>query len=614
MIIQNQNLPQTQGAIDGAPHSNPLPNLIEPRNDPIARVKRRFNMLKTEKSAWSNKYDILARFILGRRNYMSHWRLAPEDYFDAWIFDDTAFNANHLMASALIGALWPSGGKTFYFTAPYDPQDPSLESDETKAYYEQVTRTVIEALDHPKAGFGLALEEYEIEKGALGTGAIFVEETDDLTMPCTYRVINAKDLYIDVNHLNTVDTIYIDRYMFMNQVASAYGLSSFTDEEMQRLDMHDYTNRNQVVIAIEPNNQYDPQSLGNEKFKYSAVHVDITRNKILRVGGFHELPVFVGRFWHLLGEKYGRSPGMNALPSIRELNQLRYLTIKTSEKMLDPALVVIDGSVLGNDEVDDSPGGLTVVSISGKMQGNMKPVDKLLEIGDPSWAFQRLAELIKIVQDHFFQDRLMDLNNKTRQTLGEAEIRNDLRGQSLNNVFARDYVEVIQPIIERTFNICLGKKLLGVVQGSADDIMLQQQGITPFYIPNSLVHRMASGKEVYKIKFISPAQRIRESEEFSGIQRALQLGTTVAQAGSPEIMDNFDLDFTARRAIELAGGPPLMIKSEQAVSETRQQRQQAQMQAQQMQAAQIQAATAKDGAKAVKDVSSAGPGGGTPGG
>jgi hypothetical protein len=288
---------------------------------------------------------------------------------------------------------------------------------------------------------------------------------------------------------------------------------------------------------------------------------------------------------------------MNALPSIRELNQLRFDLIQASEKMLYPPVNVIEGSIVGNDEVDLSAKGLNVISVSGKMGGyNGRPIEQSMDVGDPQWAFSRLTELVEIVKNHFFLDRIMDLNNENRMTLGEANIRNQLRGQSLNTIYARDEKEVMEPILERVFNIALGKGLLGVVKGSQEEEELIAEGIQPTYIPDAFVDKMISGKEVYRIRFISPAARIRQSDEKMGIQETLQLTTELAQI-DPTAMDGIDLDYAIKRSAELAGAPDKMVRSAEAIAKIRQNRQAQQEQAQQAQLMQM-GATAKDAADA----------------
>lgn len=561
-----------------------LDNLNEPNfqseNGPsegiLARTRRRYEAMRRNKSPWIEIYDTLARYILGRRNFMTQYELLPQDYFDSYLFDTTAITANHTLASSNVGALWPSGAKTFTIEILPEMVDQINDTQEVEAYFDFVTKTLAAIMDNPKCGFLTTLEEYMIEQGAFGTSAIIVEEQDDLHVPVVFRPVSARDIFIDMNGKYQVDTVYIKRRMTLSQIMKEYGTDSFTDGEIADLDDPTNFKKFDIIIAIQPRERYNPDSPTNTNFPYSSVHIDYTRNRLLRESGYKEMPVFVGRFWHTLNELYGRGPGVVALPDIRELNQLRYDLICASEKLMFPPVSVVDGTIMGNGVVDLSAKGINVVSVSGKMGNyNGRPIEQTIDVGNPQWAFTRLQDLIQTIKDHFFLDRIMDLNNETRMTLGEANIRNQLRGQSLNTIYSRQEKEVLEPAIERVFNICLGKGLLGVVKGSIEEAHLVLQGIQPKYIPEQIVDRMMKGQDVYRVRFISPASQIRNAQELQGMQQTLQAAQELAQI-NPEVLDWIDEDFTFRNFAQLSGAPTQMIKSTEEVSIARQQRQQQQ--------------------------------------
>lgn len=571
---------------------------MTPETQKVQNIKRRYDIMKREKSPWISVYNILARYILGRKNFMTSQNIQPDDLFDPLIFDDTASNANHLLASSNVGALWPNGAKSIKLLPPSDMKGEFRDTDEIKEYFEYVTKTITDTMDNPKCGFLTTLEEYLIEQGALGTSAIFVEESDDVGLPVLYRPISARDIFIDTSPNGNVDTIYISKMMTFLDIYKEYGPEALTPVELKNLYTSEPSNRQEVLIAIEPRLDYMPGSLAAKDFPYASCHINVTKDTLLKESGFKELPVFVGRFWHALGEKYGRSPGMNALPSIREANELRYDLILAYAKMLSPAMSMVEGSVLG-DEVDTSPKALVILSMSGKLPANFtgKPLEKIIDVEDPSGAATRLAELVEIINNHFFKDRIIDLNNESRMTLGEANIRNQLRGQTLNTVYSRQDKEILEPCVERTFNILLEKGLLGVVRGTKQEAMLLQAGQEPIYVPDVIAQRMVEGKEIYRIQFISPAARIRQSEESSGIQQTLERAVELAQI-DPAVMDSIDLDWTIKRSGELDGAPSQMFRSAEAVANLRKSRQQQQQAAEQQQQQMA-------GSEALKNVASA---------
>ncbi len=569
----------------------------------VQKVQRRFDIMKREKSPWTSVYNVLARYILGRQNFTTSQTLNPEDYFDPLIFDDTAQNANHLLASSNVGALWPNGAKSFKILPPMDMKGEYDDTEEIKTYFEFVTKTIADTMDNPKAGFLTTLEEYFIEQGALGTSAIFVEEKDDPTLPVLYRPISARDIYIDTAPNGNVDTVYISRRMSLLDIYKEYGASALNEAELKMMYNATDINRQEIVIAIEPRLDYNPESSAAKDFPYSSCHVNITKGTLLRESGFKELPVFVGRFWHALQEKYGRSPGMNALPSIREANELRYDLILAYEKMLKPALNVIDGCVMGGDEVDTSPNALNVISLSGKLSSDYKGrlIEPTVDIQDPQGASARLAELMEIINNHFFKDRIIDLNNESRMTLGEANIRNQLRGQTLNTVYSRQDKEILEPCVERTFNILFEKGRLGVVRGTAQELELQAMGIEPVYVPDAIADRMMAGKEVYRVQFISPAARIRQSEEATGITETITLVTQWAQI-DPEALDVIDKVWTIKRSGELNGAPSQMFNSGEKIKKIQENRAQQQQAAQQQEAMMANSQSLKNVASAMPEL------------
>jgi len=300
---------------DGLPESN-MRSSYEQSEGPNAKIRRQYEAMRRNKSPWIQIYDTIARYVLGRRNFMTQYDLLPQDYFDSYLFDTTAISANHLLASSNVGALWPSGAKTFTIEILPEMVDQIQDTQEIEAYFEFVTKTLANIMDNPKAGFLTTLEEYMIEQGAFGTSAIIVEEQDDLHVPVVYRPVSARDIFIDMNGKYQVDTVFIKRRMTLRQIQKEYGIDSFSDGEIG--DLADYTNfkKFDIIIAIQPREDYDPDSPTNLNFPYSSIHIDYTRNKLLRESGYKEMPVFVGRFWHTLNELYGRGPAVVALPDI----------------------------------------------------------------------------------------------------------------------------------------------------------------------------------------------------------------------------------------------------------------------------------------------------------
>lgn len=538
----------------------------------VDRILDRHKKMKAEKTNWLPLYQLCAEYIMTRKQGFTV-EAVPGMMQTEHIFDDTAPNANSLMAAALIGALWPNGAKSFRIGMPHGMEDElGWETEEIKLYYQKVTTRMAEYMDNPKAGFKTALEEYMLDQGAFGISGIMIEENeDDFEVPLAYRAVDAKALHIAEGKNGFVNVVYIEREYTVLQVVEEYGMENVSASTRKKFMQGDQSAKVMILQAIEPRMERNPYGFGNKNMPIGSIHIEVKESKILKESGFLEMPIAITRFWKAMGEVYGRSPGMQAMPSILEANALGEAWTLAVEKTLDPSLLVLDDGTMGSGVIDTSPGGITVCNISGRIGASTLPIQPLFLVGDLNWTAARRTELNEVIKNHFFVDRLMDLNNEQRMTLGEANIRNGLRGQTLNPVYSRQFAELFVPIIEATFNKLRRRGLLGVVPGSQQELELLERGYIPFYIPEPVLNRMVSGQEVYKIEFISEAARIMHSQELSGIDQLLLTVTTVA-AAQPSVLDNVDWDWTMRRVQELGGAPRETIVSMERLKKMRAER------------------------------------------
>jgi hypothetical protein len=561
-------------------------------HDRIEKILEKHGELKTEKLPWLPLYELLGEYIMTRKQHFVSEPIQGEMQ-NAQVFDSTAINANHLAASALIGAMWPNGAKSVQLVPPDFMKD--SETKEVKDFYDNATRVLTQKMDHPKSGFLTALEEYMLDQLCFGISGIEpIEQEGDDHIPIVFKARDCKTICVDEGKNGFVDTVFIEFRLSIRQAVIEYGLETLSKESQKMFLDGQGKTKIKILQAVEPRVDRDPYGFGVSNMPYASIHIEVEQKTVLRESGFADMPVYVTRFWKAMGEKYGRSPGMNALPDILEANALREAMIIANEKTLDPPLVVHDNGALGGGKIDTSAGAINVLSLSGRVgpQG-MKPVEPLYTVGELSDSNARSQELREIISNHFFIDRLLDLNNETRMTLGETNIRNDLRGQSLGTVYSRQIAELFIPLVEFVFNVLLMRGLLGVVQGSDEERALLSEGIQPLYIPDAVLALMRGGKNAYDIKFISPAARIMKAEEMQGIQQAVELITPLV-GDAPEILDNFNWDNLLDSVIENSGAPRKILNDTVTIQNIRANRAQQQQAMAQLEAAKTQSEIARN--------------------
>jgi hypothetical protein len=585
-----------------------MPTVVTPGKRRVDQILNRHKKLKAVKAPWLPMYQTIGEYVFSRKQNFTNTN-TPGKFLTGKIFDSTAASANHLMASTLIGALYPNGAKTFQILPPTRMPKEQAEKPHIKQFFERISRRMAEALDHPRAGLIPALEEYMLDQGSFGISGIMVERTGDPAMPVRFTAVDAKKICIEEGADGFVNTVYIETEMTVAQL-----VEKFSEEELSQQAQEMYKDENRchdkikVLHAIEPRpaREIDPNGEGVLNAPVRSLFIETEHEHEIRESGFEEMPVFITRFWKAMGEIYGRSPAMEGISDIMEINTMREASIVATEKLLDPPLVLKHDGSLGGGVLDTSAGAVNVQYVSGRIGDTGKIVEQIITIGELNSTFKRIDELREIIFNLFFIDRLLDLNNETRMTYGEAQIRNELRGQSLGTIYARQISELFNPVIERVFNIMYNDGLLGVEEDSDLFFQLQDMGITPEVIPAEIVDLINSGEDAYRVHFISPAARIMRAEELAGIMRATDYALQTAGMGVPDILDNIDWDVVMRKVIEYTGASAEILKDGDTIAQMREARAQQQQAMAQLEAGKVQAETAKAGAQAAQAAAKAG--------
>lgn len=542
----------------------------------------RHQKLKSEKATLHGIYELISEYVFNKKYNLAG---TPNGgiFVDGDIYDNTGIRANSIMSNVMVNNLWPNGPRSFRIKRTWDTPD----TQEVKGWFKYVNSQMYSVMDNTRAGLVTTLDEYMLDQGSYGISGIYVsEEEQDVTCPVRYTAWDIKSMCIDEGPDGLVDTVFVEVDMTIRNAVKKYGLENLGAKTQQAFLKGEMEEKIKILHVIEPRLERNPKKMGVQDMPIASTHIEIASRKIIKDSGFEEMPVYVGRFIKVLGEKYGRSPAMVAMPDILEANAVREAISIATEKQLDPPLAVYDDGSLGGGTVETSAGAVNVFSITGRIT-NGRPIEPLYTVGELQSSYNHIETLKENINNHFYLDRLLDFNNETRMTLGEAQLRNALRGQSLGTFYARQEMEVITPMIKRTFNILLKRGLLGVIQGSFEELELLKQGINPVYIPNAIVERIFMGLDVYELDYISPAKRTMRSEELQGTIETANFAVGVAPA-VPEILDNIDCDEMIRRIAKLSGADEDMLKDMETVQSIRKARAEQQAQVMQLEQARQQ--------------------------
>lgn len=572
------------------------------------KILKKHEQLKSAKAFWIPTWEFVGMYVLPRKQDIGNHVQEGTGSVTGQIFDSTATRANQQMASAIIGAIWPNGPKTFKLEPPDDMEMAEACKAENKNYYNKATKRVQSAMNDNRAGLITSLDEYMLDQGSFGTSGIFEEENfgpDEYQKPFTFYAVDCKKACIMEGKDGFVDTVYIEKHLTVKQMIEEFGEAC--SKKVKDMWKNDRPNEKvKVLHAIEPRIPGTTAMFGNKGLPIGSIHIEIDSQKILKESGYSEMPCFITRFWKANGEIYGRSPGTESMPDIIGANIMGEAFALAQEVMLDPPGILSHDGSIGGGIVDRSAGGLTIRNVQGRLnEANHKVWEQLVTIGDMTPTKEYIEMLQVNIKEAFFIDRLTDFNNDTRMTLGEANMRDQMRGQSLNTTYARQISELFDKLVQRAFHIMLGKGLLGVVKDSDQYNDLMLAGEDPWVIPDDIAARMLANKHSYKVTFISPAVRAMRSEELNGIINMLSFIEKIAPV-YPQILDTIDWDALVYKLQELTGSPDEVLNSLERIQEIRNNRDQMQLQMAKAQQAEQQSLTAKHASQAAAETTKAG--------
>jgi len=461
----------------------------------------------TEKAPWNIHWQTVAEYLYQRKQFFTR-EFMPGDFLDGEIFNSDGPKALERMAAGLLGYTWTKKGKTPIL----EVSDPDFKDDApTVEWFRGNTTILQDALDDPEAGMYSALDEAVTDGGAFGTLCVYVEEgkkTDFMFQSWT-----VSDFVINESDDGMVDSViytygFTAHQCFTKFCTSERDLNLLPAPIVTAYKKGDQKTRFRIIYAVKPRIKRNSKNSDNLNMPYMAVYYwEQDKTRIIKESGFHEKPAIVARMAKICKEKYGRSPGMRALPEVMQMNAAWEMIFAAAEKNLDPPLAVWDDGKLGVSTIDTSPRATNVVNVSGSMT-NQRPIEPLFTVGDMSSMEWVTEKLLNSINDHFYIDRLLNLNNETQMTAREALIRNALRHSLLGSLTARLYSELFTPLLERCFNIQYRKGRYGYPPGDAKLLQLQKKYPNRNFreIPEPVLESAGSDTRIYRIRYDNQAE------------------------------------------------------------------------------------------------------------
>jgi hypothetical protein len=511
--------------------------------DEKSRLEKQREQLRNEYVTWEDTFRQLGRFYRPRMPKFLRDQPDRGDRRDSNIVNNWGGFAVRTLSSGMMAGITSPSRAWFKLSTG----DPDLDSaDAVKLWLSETERRMRDVM--LKSNLYQQLPKLYTSLGVFGTGALFEEEDDEDIV--RFKTIPIGSYYIGTNDRDVVRIYSRDFQMTIRQIVDKFGL-----ENASEMVKTNWTNDNKdiwvdIVHTIEPNPSFDEKKIGSRFKKYRSVYYEKdganTSPLFLRDSGFDDFPLMVPR-WTTDGDDiWGSGPGWDALGDTMELQTLTKQKAKANELKIRPPMVM-DPSLKGRKK-SMVPGGTTYVKFDGRNTG-AKP------LFDVNWDTNGTEKDINIIQNRisraFYEDLFLMLAQSDRRSITATEVaeRQEEKLLALGPVLETLNDELLDPIIDRTFNIMLKRGMIAEPPAELSGVDL-------------------------KVEYISIMAQAQKQVGLFGLEKLVNFAGAVA-AVSPEVLDVVEFDETVRKYAEMLGTDPETIRSQIKVDQIRQARQQA---------------------------------------
>ena len=446
-------------------------------------------------------------------------------------YDGTATRALRILSAGMHGGMTSASSKWFRLgfadklLTSYGP---------VRQWLDIVEEIMYSALR--RSNFYQAVQNIYLENGGFGTACLF-EEAHSSGQGVWFRVFTIGDFTLAADVQGRVNTLFRRDWLTVQQMVGMFGLDNLSPAT-QSFYSHQPYKYIKIFQGIMPRENYDRHRIDANSLPFKSVYFEENTEDILREGGYSDFPAMCPR-WDTIGSNvFGYSPGMDALPDVRSMNGITADLLTAVEKEVNPPVNVPES--LG-DDLDLLPGG------RNPSTGNEK-VEATYQIKPNLTAGAAIKAAYKQDIGDWFYTGLFILMAQPGATATEVATKNEEQLVQLGPVIQREFIELLNPVVKRTFNI------------------LNVQGLIP--PPPEEIERMP-----FEIEYISVLAQAQKLVGLQKIERFTGFVGGVAQA-APSAMDKVDTDALVDEYASGTGVPARLLRGNVEIKEIRAIRQQ----------------------------------------
>jgi Bacteriophage head to tail connecting protein len=498
---------------------------------------RNHDRLKDERSPWESLWqEIDELFPNGAGGFL---RQTPGNVRGEGNFDTTHITALGRFAAAMTAITLPEE-KQYIKPRFADPE--LMKIRDVKLWCERAGQRLYDIRYAALTGFGMAANEDFDQLGRYGTSPVWQEAIPGRGL--IYRTLHLSESYIDTDAAGLVDTVHRAFEKTARECEQMFGLEALTPKMRECLATpgKEHT-KFQLVHIVMPNTQWDEDKMDWRRMPIASRYLAVDEKMYLRRSGFNTMPISVSRHLTSPMEKYGRSPAINKLATIRGLQAMRHTTLRAGHKAIDPALMFYDDD--GLTSLQTKPGGM----VPGLMTEDGRPLIARVPGGENGlpYAQEMMAEERVEVRSEFLEEFYKILTDpNSRMTTTEV-----LEVMGKQGILVRPYANRYRT--EKQAPMCARDLDLALRAGQIEDFPpeVQEAGAWPI------------------MDYDNPLSAMAKAEEAGRTMRFVEVLTPWAQLDEGAVFDYVDTDELVPGLADAIGVPARYVRSKEQVAAMR---------------------------------------------
>jgi len=470
-------------------------------------ITSRLQVMKAKRHQWEPMWKKAAELC---SIDASIYEEAENHKYKQKVFDTTARNSLTYFAASFKSILVPSTQKWHSLK----PTNPLLEKDEEVfAYLQDVRDLLFKVRYAANSQFPYQTDILFNQIGVYGHAVWYVG--DNIGKGIIYKCIPINEVYVDEDAEGRIDTVYREFTLTARQAFQEYGEA--LSEDIKKHVSSNPDQKFKFIHAVEPRKDFNPQSMGVDRFPIASYHIEDGTRKVIRESGYRTMPYMVPHFLKQPDSPYGDSPALQAFYDMLTANEMGKTILRTGQLQANPPVLT------GHSVVDASKLGQAGAIIRGGVDSQGRPMAVSMQYGNNlNISADMLMQTQAAIQRAFLVPLFQALTQEKQMTATEVEKREMEKAMVLAPMCERISAEWLSAMITREIDI------------------LSQYGYLD-NVPDALMHDGSIA-----IEFESPYIRMQETSQIVGLYKTIEAAATMSQT-DPTVLDAFNMQKALRK-------------------------------------------------------------------